>query len=98
MLAELDDAYRDYFYDRAPRPKMYIHPCSSAINKYMKIQQYSFMKRDSKPLPIRDLHYEIEKEKAMYGGVSLIDEFDIGGCGCFLEAYNSDESCSLTLF
>lgn len=80
MLAELDDAYRDYFYDRSDRPKIYIHPAGSAAGEYMKIQQYAFMKRDSKPYPIRDLHQEVE-------GDQQIDMFDIGGCGCFLEAY-----------
>lgn len=80
MLAELDDAYRDYFYDRADRPKRYIHPSGTAAGKYMHIQQYAFMKRDSKPYPIRDLHQEVE-------GDQQIDLFDIGGCGCFLEAY-----------
>lgn len=79
MLAELDDAYRDYFYDRAERPKLYIHPAASATVEYMHIQQYSFMKRDSKPYPIRSLHYEVE-------GDQQIDLFDIGGCGCFTDA------------
>lgn len=78
MLAELDDAYRDYFYDLAPQPKRYFHPAGSASAEHMKIKQYSFMKRDGQPLPIRDLHYEIENDQQ-------IDLFDIGGCGCFVE-------------
>lgn len=77
MLDELEDAYRDYFYDRAPRPKLYIHPAASANVHYAKIHQYSFMKRNGKPLPIRDLHHEIENDMQ-------IDLFDIGGCGCFV--------------
>jgi hypothetical protein len=85
LLAELDDAYRDYFYERAPKPKLYIHPAGSAASRYMNVKQYSFMKKDGKPYPIRDLHYDDEKERAMYGGAELIDRYDIGGCGCFLE-------------
>lgn len=45
MLRELDDAYRDYFYGRAEKPKLYIHPAISATCEYLHIQQYSFMKR-----------------------------------------------------
>lgn len=88
MLQELDDAYRDYFYDRADKPKLYIHPAGSAVHKYMEVQQYAFMKRDSKPLPIRDLHYEIENDQQ-------IDLFDIGGCGCFLEGYDEEPACHI---
>lgn len=79
MLQELDDAYRDYFYDRAPRPKQYIHPAGSAVSKYMEVKQYSFMKKDGQPYPIRDLHYEVENDMQ-------IDLFDIGGCGCFTDS------------
>lgn len=78
MLAELDDAYRDYFYDRADKPKLYIHPAGSASGEWMKIQQYAFMKKGSQPYPIRDLHREIEND-------DQIDIFDIGGCGCFVD-------------
>jgi hypothetical protein len=74
-LAILDDAYRDYFYDRADKPKFYIHPAGSAIAKYMHIQQYSFMKKDGKPYPIRELNSEIENNQ----------QIDIGGCGCFTD-------------
>lgn len=77
MLAELDDCYRDYFYDRADKPKLYVHPCASAITKYFEIKQYSFMKKAGKPYPISKLHYEIENDEQ-------IDMFDIGGCGCFV--------------
>ena len=79
-LQLLDDAFRDYFYDRAPRPKLYIHPAGSAAAEYMRIKQYSFMKRDSQPYPIRDLHYEVEDDLQ-------IDIFDIGGCGCFTDSH-----------
>jgi hypothetical protein len=78
MLKELDDAYRDYFYDRAQRPKLYIHPAASANVQNNKIRQYSFMKRNGQPLPIREIHYEIENDMQ-------IDLYDIGGCGCFVE-------------
>lgn len=77
-LRRLDDAYRDYFYDRADRPKLYIHPSASATAEFMKVQRYSFMKREGAPYTIRDLHYEVENDMQ-------IDLFDIGGCGCFLE-------------
>lgn len=79
MLAELDDVYRDYFYDRADKPKFYVHPAGSAVSAYMKVKQYSFMKRDSKPLPIRDFNNEIEND-------NQIDMLDIGGCGCFVDS------------
>lgn len=78
LLKELDDAYRDYFYDRADKPKPYVHPAGSAVQKYMEIQKYSFMKKQGKPYNIRDLHYEIEND-------GQIDLFDIGGCGCFVD-------------
>lgn len=79
MLQELDDAFRDYFYDRADKPKLYIHPAGSAINEYMKIKQYSFMKRQSEPYPIRDFNIDDESKPKQ------IDLFDIGGCGCFVD-------------
>lgn len=87
MLLELDDAYRDYFYDRASKPKLYIHPAGSAAVRYAKIQQYSFMKKDSQPYPIRQLNQDDEAERAMYGGAELIDRYDIGGCGCFTDSH-----------
>lgn len=77
-LQRLDDAYRDYFYDRANRPKLYIHPSAGATDEHMKVKRYSFMKRGGEPLTVRDLHYEVEND-------GQIDLFDIGGCGCFLE-------------
>lgn len=58
MLQELDDAYRDYFYGRAAKPKLYIHPAASATCDYMKIRKYSYMKRKSK-VP---LHREVLDE------------------------------------
>lgn len=88
LLQELDDAYRDYFYDRQPKPKLYIHPAAGATAQYMHIKQYSFMKKDSKPYSIQKLSADDEKEKAMYGGTNLIDMYDIGGCGCFVDSFD----------
>lgn len=111
MLEELDDAYRDYFYGRADKPKLFIHPAITAAPKYAKIQQYAFMKKtkngEVKPYPIRELMYDIEgKPYASYGlkpGMSAedfinskpeIDEFDIGGCGCFVDDMTECEIAS----
>ncbi|MDF2649635.1 MAG: hypothetical protein K0Q73_5440 [Paenibacillus sp.] len=33
MLKELDNAYRDYFYDQASKHKLYIHPAGSAVHR-----------------------------------------------------------------
>lgn len=89
MLLELDDAYRDYFYGRAEKPKLYIHPAASATGEYMKIKQYSFMKKQSEPYPIRELHYDDEREPKQ------IDMFDIGGCGCFSDTDMNAETCAI---
>lgn len=59
MLAELDDAFRDYFYGRADKPKFYIHPCASATSVYMKVQEYSFMKRRN-PSPVKEIRVNEE--------------------------------------
>lgn len=101
MLAELDDAYRDYFYGRAKKPKIYIHPAASAACRYMKVQEYSFMKRPGKTpvlrtkvLPNGDQRSVKTYPSEPYSLRSLaqdiendgqIDMFDIGGCGCFAE-------------
>ncbi|WP_419879438.1 hypothetical protein [Brevibacillus centrosporus] len=84
MLKELDEAYRDYFYGRSDGPKLYIHPASSASAEYMKIRQYSFMKKNGAPYPIRDFHYDDEREPKQ------IDMYEIGGCGCFSDTDMSD--------
>jgi hypothetical protein len=89
LLQELDDAYRDYFYGRAEKPKLYIHPAAGATAEYMRIKQYSFMKRQSEPYPIRDLHYDDEREPKQ------IDMFDIGGCGCFSDPDMNTEACAV---
>lgn len=82
-LELLDDAYRDYFYGRADKPKMYISPAASASPEYMKFKTYSFMKKSTegqaKPYPIAKLSRDMEDQGEQ------IDLFDIGGCGCFLE-------------
>lgn len=84
LLQDLDDAYRDYFYDRALKPKLYIHPAMSASPRYAHIQEYSFMKKGSLPYSIRQLDLDDKAEKELYGGIELIDRYDIGGCGCFV--------------
>ncbi|QQZ64595.1 phosphoadenosine phosphosulfate reductase family protein (plasmid) [Paenibacillus sonchi] len=89
MLTELDEAYRDYFYDRASKPKLFIHPAASASSEYMKLKQYSFMKRDGAPLSLRDFQIELDSD-------SQVDLFDFGGCGCFTDPLCEDEiSCGI---
>lgn len=82
-MEELDDAYRDYFYGRAKKPKLYIHPWMW-LDHNRDYKRYSFMKKDKQPYNIRDLKYEIEDNMQ-------IDLFDIGGCGCFVDAHDSCE-------
>lgn len=64
MLQELDDAYRDYFYGRAKKPKLFIHPAVTAAPRYAEIKQYAFMKKSvngkTNPYPIRELMYDIQ--------------------------------------
>ncbi|WP_103108556.1 phosphoadenosine phosphosulfate reductase domain-containing protein [Brevibacillus reuszeri] len=99
LLEELDDAFRDYFYGRAARPKVYIHPAASSTD--MKITTYSFMKRKSKN-SIQEVEIDEKgNEKVVIKYPSepymlrnfnrdmekkgiQIDMFDIGGCGCFV--------------
>ncbi len=75
MLEELDDAYRDYFYGRAKKPKPFIHPSASAAPKYFEIQQYAFMKKtvngETKPYPIRELMYDIQGKPFNTYGLNL---------------------------
>jgi len=77
LLAKLDDAYRDYFYDREDRPKLYIHPAAGID---MKFTMYSFMKKGKKPYLIKDMDIELRQSTDLQ-----IDMFDIGGCGCFTD-------------
>lgn len=42
---ELDDAYRDYFYGRSKKPKLFVHPCFTASTEYIELKQYSFIIR-----------------------------------------------------
>lgn len=88
LYKELDEAYRDYFYGRSAKPKVYISPAASAAPEHMKFTTYSFMKKaddgKSKPYPLSRLKADIKKEG------SQIDMFDIGGCGCFVD-YESDK-------
>lgn len=43
LYEELDDCYRDYFYDRAVKPKLYVHPCSTATPVVTLIKQFRFV-------------------------------------------------------
>ncbi|MGG3805785.1 phosphoadenosine phosphosulfate reductase family protein [Metabacillus fastidiosus] len=113
MLRELDEAYRDYFYGKAEKPKLFIHPAVTAAPKYAEITQYSFMKKSKsgvvKPYPIRELMFDVVGKPFDSYGVKLgeaqqltifqflenkpkIDDFDIGGCGCFVDY---DNACPL---
>lgn len=101
MLAELDDAYRDYFYGRAAKPKLYIHPAGAAVHRYMEIQQYAFMKKGTgkyeETVRYSDEGEEIRITREIIAPYPIrdlhyevendmqIDLFDIGGCGCFTE-------------
>lgn len=112
LLEELDDAYREYFYGRAEKPKLFIHPAVCAAPRYSEIKQYAFMKKsidgEAKPYPLRELKYDIiGKPFDTYGikvgeqrqmdifeflnSKPVIDEFDIGGCGCFTDYGDSCE-------
>jgi hypothetical protein len=107
MLVELDDAYRDYFYDRADKPKLFIHPAGSATLEYMKIQQYSFMKKTG-TIPVQRTVIDDEGIVRSYTDYPSqpfpirdlhyevendmqIDMFDIGGCGCFVDSFAGSE-------
>jgi hypothetical protein len=56
----------------------------------MRIKQYSFMKRDSTPYPIRDLRDEVDSNMQ-------IDIFEIGGCGCFIDSFAELEEVNVCL-
>ncbi|MED3576026.1 phosphoadenosine phosphosulfate reductase family protein [Cytobacillus praedii] len=43
LFHELDDAYRDYFYGRAKKPKIYVHPCATATVEYKEKKHYCFV-------------------------------------------------------
>lgn len=107
LLKELDKAYRDYFYGRSEKPKLFIHPAVSAAPRYAEIKQYAFMKKsidgEVKPYPIRELKYAVKGKPFKSYGVKPgaqefisnrpeVDESDIGGCGCFVDY---GEACEL---
>lgn len=64
MLSELDDSYRDYFYGRSQKPKLFIHPAASAAPRYSEIKQYAFMKKtvmgETYPYPLRELKFDAD--------------------------------------
>lgn len=102
LIEELDDAYSDYFNGLSEKPKLYIHPAHTAIEKYSQIRKYSFMKKQEngvvRPLTIRDfdlmLQEEAEKEALMPKSEQL-DLFDIGGCGCFVDFDDEKPACQI---
>lgn len=83
LYRQLDDAYRDYFYGRAEKPKVYVSPALTMSKGIIEFTTYSFMKKaqdgENKPYPLRNLNRDIENEDEQ------LDLFDIGGCGCFVE-------------
>lgn len=93
-LQQLDDCYRDYFYDIAKRPKPYI-----PMDFY--IEQYAFLKSTkngvTKPLPLSQLSQEGNKNKVIDSSMSLFDnpELDWGGCGCFTEIDNDSDQTEI---
>lgn len=86
LYRELDEAYRDYFYGRTDKPKLYISPAASASPDYMKFTTYSFMKKsekgESKPYPLSRFHADLKEDEKQ------LDLFDFGGCGCFVDYEN----------
>ncbi|MDN4067513.1 phosphoadenosine phosphosulfate reductase family protein [Paenibacillus vini] len=99
-LIQLDDAYRDYFYGAAEKPKLFIHPAAGAVD--IKIKQYSYMKRQSKEFVTIEKEDEDGNKYSVVKNSSepyplrffnadeqkrpeQIDLFDIGGCGCFVQ-------------
>lgn len=87
LFRELDDAYRDYFYGRIDKPKLYIHPAASATCEHMKFTTYAFMKKsnkgESKPYPLSRFRIDLKEDERQ------LDLFDFGGCGCFVD-YSED--------
>jgi len=83
MYDEIDDAYRDYFYGRTDKPKMYISPAITAAPELVEFTPYAFMKKaqggENKPYPLRQLNADVASEDTQ------IDLFDIGGCGCSVD-------------
>ncbi|WP_156488317.1 phosphoadenosine phosphosulfate reductase family protein [Fictibacillus phosphorivorans] len=76
---KLDDAYRDYFYGRAKRPKVYI-PTD------LFIQQYGFMKRKGSAYPLSQFSRDLSGHKGSTNEEDIFDlKHDEGGCGCFVD-------------
>ncbi|WP_240416617.1 phosphoadenosine phosphosulfate reductase family protein [Paenibacillus periandrae] len=95
MLQELDDAYRDYFYGRADKPKLYIHPSASASARYMKIRKYSFMKRQGNSL-VENSNNTIDAEEETVAldrqemmDLELYDEYEEDGASLTKYRYAS---------
>lgn len=83
LYQELDNAYRDYFYGRAKKPKFYVSPAASASPEHMRFTTYSFMKKSEKgetrPYPLSRFNTDLKEDEKQ------LDLFDFGGCGCFVE-------------
>ncbi|MBO0588193.1 MULTISPECIES: hypothetical protein [unclassified Sporosarcina] len=87
LYQEIDDAYRDYFYGRMDKPKMYIPPAATASPENVKFTTYSFMKKSIKGIP---KPYPLSRfDKELLEDEKQLDIFDFGGCGCFVE-YEQD--------
>lgn len=48
LFKELDDAYRDYFYGRSKRPKVYVHPSATATPEYIDLLWHPFIYNKAK--------------------------------------------------
>jgi len=76
-LDDLESCYAPYFRGEIEKPKPFIPP-------NLQYTTYSFMKRQKdnvvEPYTIRDLEIDIESKGHQ------MDMFNIGGCGCFLDA------------
>ena len=76
----LDSAWRDYFYYRSDAPK----ELPTELKEHEPIgRKYAFMRKQKDkvrfPYQLFDLKKDIEEDEQ-------IDMFDIGGCGCFVDA------------
>jgi hypothetical protein len=80
----LADAYRDYFYGRAKRPKVYI-PTDLTIN------QYSYMKRKGAAYPLAQFARDLKGWKGWNNQEDIFDlKYDEGGCSCFVDFSETD--------
>lgn len=66
LLKELNDAYEDYFWDRAPKPKVYVHPSFVAVPYETDLLQieYSFVREVQKKIN-GDIEVKWKRSKPM---------------------------------